>query len=229
MTTYRRAEEVAALAWELVQDHHPHLEENVRIEFVWRDEAAVSKGRTKLATARKISGLNAFLGRPDPDADVYDDFFVMEVAEDMWLLMNAAQRRALVDHELCHMVLDEKGKIALKAHDVEEFIDVIQRHGLWKRDVAELVETAKGVQRLWEEEGRAFDEPFVVTLRSKKIKDEEGEEGEDDGAEEGEDEEGEDGEQTVPPEILDDHVERRLAVVRDEAENERMDEAASQA
>lgn len=146
-TIYRRADEVAHIAWELIQDHHPHLEP-VRIEFVWRDKASDSKGKTVLAKARKVGGLNAFLGRLGKDGDHYEEFFVMEVAEDTWEALSDKQHIALVDHELCHFVLNDKGGLAITAHDVEEFVEIVLRHGLWKRDVAELIEAGKGIQRL---------------------------------------------------------------------------------
>ncbi len=148
MTAYTRAPEVAQIAWTLIQQHHPHLE-HVRIDYVWRDEAAISGGRVTLGKARRVSGLGAFLGRSDRDSDLYEEFFVVEIAADAWAGLNTDQRFALVDHELCHLGIDPiKGTVAMRRHDVEEFVDIVDRHGLWKRDVAELVLAGKGHQVL---------------------------------------------------------------------------------
>lgn len=147
MTEYRRADEVAHIAWELIQEHHEHLE-HIRIEFVWRDQAADKGGKAVLGKARKVTGLNAFLARDDTDSDDYGDFFVMEIAQDTWAGMTGAQRKALVDHELHHMGLDEKARLAIVPHSCEEFSGVLARHGAWKADVAEFIEIGKGITRL---------------------------------------------------------------------------------
>lgn len=147
MTEYRRADEVAHIAWETIQSHHPHLE-HIRIDYVWRDQAASKGGKAVLGKARKVGGLNAFLARNDGNSDDYMDFFVMEIAEDTWAGMDANQRKALVDHELLHMGLNDKAQLTIIPHDCEAFNLEIVRHGLWKGDIAELVEIGKGVTRL---------------------------------------------------------------------------------
>lgn len=147
MPDYTRAEDVEQIAAELIRLHHPHLD-RVRIEYVWRDKASVKGGKIVLGKARKVSGLNAYLSRPDPDSDVYVDYFVIEIAADTWAALNEDQQRALVDHELMHCGLDANFRLTLVPHDCEAFVNEIVRHGLWKRDLAELVEAGKGVQRL---------------------------------------------------------------------------------
>lgn len=44
--------------------------------------------------------------------------------------MDKRQRRALVDHELCHCRL-EGDDPEIVPHDIEEFNVIIQRHGVW--------------------------------------------------------------------------------------------------
>ena len=73
-------------------------------------------------------------------------------------LRQHAKRVALVDHELCHCLLDEKadGTPALKLvpHDVEAFIAEVARHGIWREDIQRFHEaTTEAAQRsLYEEE-----------------------------------------------------------------------------
>lgn len=144
---YARADEVAHIADGLIPTNHPHLVP-VRIEYVWRDKAASKGDRVTLGKARKVSGLNAFLAREDPDSDACEDFFVLEIARDTWEGMNSKQREALVDHELAHMGLTEDGKLTTVPHDIEEFHAILKRHGAWKSDLAVFVEIGKGIARL---------------------------------------------------------------------------------
>lgn len=138
MTTYRPASEVRRIAEDLIPKYHADLAD-VRIDYVFRDAAAKSRGGTVWGKARKIGGLNAYLASIESDvSDVVDveDFFVIEIAEDIWATLDTKQRVALVDHELCHFGIDydekrDEAKLVMRAHDVEEFRDIVERHGLW--------------------------------------------------------------------------------------------------
>lgn len=139
MTDYRYAPEVEEIGKELIRDVEDHKGlDSVRVDYVYRDQASKSKGKTVLAKARKISGLNAFVANAEM---VQRDFFVVEVAEDTWDQLDAAQQRALVDHELvhCKVEFDEEGtpQLSIRGHDIEEFGCVIERHGLWLSSTAE--------------------------------------------------------------------------------------------
>lgn len=136
----------ATLVDQLIEDHHPMLRLETVI-VVWRPEATVDKGRLVLGKARKIGGLNAFLSRPEPDSDYASDYFVIELAEDIWRWLTPAQQAALVDHELTHCVVDE-GRLAIVGHDVEEFVSVIGRHGIWNDGLNRLVAAARAGQAM---------------------------------------------------------------------------------
>jgi len=155
-TEYRPAPAVRKIAEKLITKHHTHLaDDGVRIEYVFRSDAAMSNGKTVLGKARKISGLNAFLssdGQVETFEETLYDFFVIEIAEEPWSNMADEQREALVDHELMHCVTDydEDDNLVLKmrAHDVEEFGVIIKRHGLWREDLDEFAESmAEAVQQ----------------------------------------------------------------------------------
>lgn len=147
MTTYRPAAPVERIAGALIAKHHHHLDD-VRIEYVFRSEHTNSNGKAVMGKARKISGLNAYLSQPlDPDetpAGDEVDYFVIEIAEDIWAVLDAGQRIALVDHELCHCTTEfnDQGDLVLKikAHDLEEFRAVVDRHGLWQPDLTAFAE-----------------------------------------------------------------------------------------
>lgn len=149
MTTYTTASEAEHIATRLIDEHHRHLLDT-RVEFVFRDKASKSKGKVTLGKARKVSGLNAFLSRRTEDGEDTDgaDFFVIELAQDEWDDMPPSKRRALIDHELCHCTIEydeEKDVVTLgiRAHDVEEFTEIIERHGLWKDDLADFAKATK--------------------------------------------------------------------------------------
>ncbi len=146
-TTYRPAPSVKRIAQTLIAKHHTDLAD-VRIEYVFRSETAKSGGKEVWGKARKISGLNAFLATDAEMSDVVpaEDFFVIEIAEPVWTVLGEKERTALVDHELCHcgVQFDEKEELqlVLVPHDVEEFRQVVARHGLWRPDVEAFAATA---------------------------------------------------------------------------------------
>jgi hypothetical protein len=137
---FKRAPEVAAIARQLIEAYHPHLLE-VRIEYVWGDEAPVTNDKVTRGKAMKISGVDAELARLGTD-EKSEPFFCIVIYSDEWLYMKEHQQRALVDHELCHLrwKLDKEGKrkLYLQNHDLEEFHCIVERHGFWKREVAEM-------------------------------------------------------------------------------------------
>lgn len=154
--TYTYAPDVAKIAGALIEEHHTHLD-GIRIEYVFRSEAAVTGGKQVWGKARKITGLNAYLATnayldQTGDGEGPDPFFVVEIAADIWAELNDAQRIALVDHELCHcgITVDDDGamKLATLAHDLEEFQAVVHRHGMWRPEIRKLVKTADDHEQL---------------------------------------------------------------------------------
>ncbi len=144
---YRAAPEVARMAGEIIAEHHAHLL-GVRVEFCFMSKTPKSKGKEVWGRAKKISGLNAFLASP-PYPETYEDqendFFVIEVSEEIWNRLSTTGREALVDHELSHLdiVTDEETgetKLAIVGHDVTEFEAVLRRRGLWNESVKDFVE-----------------------------------------------------------------------------------------
>jgi hypothetical protein len=126
---------------ELVHAHHAHLAD-ARIAIAWctswRPDA---DGRVVLGKCKKASDLDRELANYD---------FIILLKKSFWqdLQVTAEQRRALLDHELCHAgvkedertgepVHDERGRkvYRLIKHDIEEFASVVERNGVYKRDL----------------------------------------------------------------------------------------------
>lgn len=126
---------------ELVKTQHTHLLD-ARIAIAWCTSWKPDvDGRCILGKCVKASDLHRELAPYD---------FVILLKKSFWqdLHVTSEQRAALLDHELCHAgvrcdertgdpIIDERGRKAyrLVKHDVEEFNAIVQRHGIWKRDI----------------------------------------------------------------------------------------------
>ena len=133
---------------DLVAKHHSHLAD-AKIAMAWRfGKGPDPDGRLWLGQAKKGSDLDRALHGFD---------FVILLNHEIWNSAEFAEEHmiALIDHELCHCerAVDADGipKIdeldrpvyRIRKHDVEEFIDVVNRHGIWKDDIRKLAEAAQ--------------------------------------------------------------------------------------
>lgn len=142
------------LTQELIDKHHEHLDEAV-IAIMWRRGwNADQDGRLTLGKMCKVQ---------ERDKRLHGKDFVMLLNRDaVDELKDADDRmlRALVDHELCHasVNLTEDGEVArddygrpewrIRKHTIEEFHEIVARHGSWKDDVRSFVEVALESKRL---------------------------------------------------------------------------------
>jgi hypothetical protein len=125
---------------ELVAAHHEHLHD-ARIALAWCTSWKPDvDGRVTLGKCKKASDL-------DRELAPYD--FVILLRRSFWLdtLVTDEQRRALLDHELCHAavkldkffdpVLDTNDRkvYRVRKHDIEEFGCIVERYGCYKRDL----------------------------------------------------------------------------------------------
>lgn len=131
---------------EIRKKNHGHLEQ-AKIGLAWRSGwRSDTDGHMKLGQCRKSSDL---------DREMYEGFdFVILLNEEAWPTLNGEQKRALIDHELCHAALsmDANGEpkfndrdrlcCRIKKHDVEEFRCIVERHGLYTQDLAEIATAA---------------------------------------------------------------------------------------
>lgn len=120
---HEAGDDVVMLAEQIINDFHPHLLD-AKIGFLYRSEATVSNGRVTYGMCKKLS----------KDMQVYLPYdFIIWLAHYQWMGLSDEQRRALVDHQLCHagMTGEAKDKPAILPHDVEEFNCILERHGFW--------------------------------------------------------------------------------------------------
>jgi len=131
----------------LIEKHHNHLKD-AKIAIAWRfGWKSDTDGHTVLGQAKKGSDL---------DRELHDHDFVILLNHERWngSGFTEDQMTALMDHELCHCEIskdtngepktDENGRICyrIRKHDVEEFRDVVARHGMWKGDLEQFAEAA---------------------------------------------------------------------------------------
>ena len=136
--TFPRAPELERIARRYIEQYHPHLA-NARIIYLFRTTPWTSKGKVVYGRAYKLSGWQAEHLKAD---------FVIIINLEVWRRLSPRQREALVDHELCHcgVEVDADGYPRLRGgeyvwklwgHDLEEFKAVVERHGMWLRDIEE--------------------------------------------------------------------------------------------
>lgn len=131
MTEWTKAPEVEQVAKPIIASHYPDLA-GVDIVYVFRDKAKKHGDKIVEGTCMVKQGLDAMLAFGlNSSADV--QFFVIEIAKDLWDDAPPDYREYLVDHELAHTRVERSNgarKLSTVTHDIEEFGAVIQRHGI---------------------------------------------------------------------------------------------------
>ena len=124
---------------ELVADFHDDLY-RARIVCAWCTSWKPDpEGHVTIGKCKRASDLDRELANYD---------FVILLSQFFWTTANAKQRRALLDHELCHAAVkyddasgdpaqDARGRTIYRTrkHDIEEFQEIVARHGCYKRDL----------------------------------------------------------------------------------------------
>lgn len=139
--------ELYSLLEDLVGEYHDHLLE-AKIALAWCYSWKVDPdGILVLGKCKKASDL---------DRQLHDQDFIILLNREMWenVGFSAKQKRALLDHELCHAdaARDEDGEQKETAdgrkvwrtrkHDLEEFQCIVERHGCWKKHIEEFARAA---------------------------------------------------------------------------------------
>lgn len=99
-------------------------EMGIRIAFLSSDEEKKSNRKTILADCTKISKRYEWCCKYD---------FMITVYEPNCLMLNKKQMEILIEHELHHVGVDFESadlNFYVVPHDIEEFWDVINEHGL---------------------------------------------------------------------------------------------------
>lgn len=135
---------------DLIDAFHPHLNQ-ANIALAWNlNWKTDSDSRLVLGKCKKATDL-------EKEFHEYD--FVILLNFSAWSELSPVQRTALMDHELCHAEVcrntadelqhDERGRICyrIRKHDLEEFRDIVNRHGMYKSDIEAFVRSCQPLKK----------------------------------------------------------------------------------
>lgn len=143
-----------AINVQLLQPEHAAYEMLRTVRQKWHQE--IDQARIALAFWKKVKADRdgiLKLGRIHHTSELHREFvewdFVILLNETVWNSeeFTDKQRKALLDHELCHATValdkernvkkDERGRVLyrMRRHDIEEFRAVVKRHGCYKSDL----------------------------------------------------------------------------------------------
>jgi hypothetical protein len=146
---FRPADPVGVVARLMIPEIHPHLS-GVDIRYVFRTKGQRSGGRDVLGKTSKLGGLSAYLANgedyPFSVEEGMPSFIVVEVAEGIWNNLGDKSKQALVDHLLSYIRLEEGGELSIMQPDVQEFSSVIERRGLWRKEVKDFAAVIAALQ-----------------------------------------------------------------------------------
>lgn len=153
---FKESPRIREIAEKIISKYHPHLQDAIDvIGFYVRSDGGVDwAGKAKKCTSfeRDVTGRILFV-------------FILHSAFENW---PPEKLEALIDHELCHIrrktgtiitdpntmkvikrewaKKDDPDNWYIQDHDVEEFSDVIRRHGLWDQGVERFAEAVREVE-----------------------------------------------------------------------------------
>lgn len=131
---------IYALLTEIISAAHEDLA-SAKIALAWCTSwVPDADGHVTIGKCKRASDL---------DRELADFDFIILLRRSFWLddRVTDGQRRALLDHELCHAGVrldahgdpakDDRGRIIYRTrkHDIEEFTDIVARHGTYKADL----------------------------------------------------------------------------------------------
>jgi hypothetical protein len=125
---------------EKIRKRHHHHTRKAKIALAWRTALKPdTDGHLLLGQCVKASDLQRELSEYD---------FVILLNKEVWedKTFGHKRQKALLDHELCHVgqvyrkgkrLKNDHGKYVFRTrkHDVEEFSEIVDRHGIWKHDL----------------------------------------------------------------------------------------------
>lgn len=138
--TILEAEDPAREARLLILAHHPHLRE-AKIRWLFVDK------RVK-CVPKLLNPLERYLESGRSRLAAAGAEFLVLLSLDDWNVLDDGARAATVDHRLTHMARirdpeTDETAWAIRLHEVEEFVDVVRRHGLYRPELREMVAAAR--------------------------------------------------------------------------------------
>jgi len=125
-----------------IAEFYPQLDK-LNIAFLFNEKARKSGDKLIAGKCSKVSDREFFLHGHD---------IIIEIAQDIYLGSTIANRQAVMDHELSHIgikkdkdgfdAFDKNGrlKVFINQHDLQEFVEIYERHGKYHEDIKKFVE-----------------------------------------------------------------------------------------
>lgn len=142
---YELNEQACFMGDDLVKTYHSRLN-GIRIAYLFKQKPEpktekVQRVRKPLRQGKRVTLAKASLiPKKYTELLALDYKFVIEFDRERWDELTLPQQEALVDHELCHCGNDADG-CYLRHHDLEEFREIVERHGFWKDDIRQFAES----------------------------------------------------------------------------------------
>ena len=169
MVQYTAAPAVGTMIRTIVEASHPRLA-GLRVDAMFSDPPPTSRGKKLAGKVQVVSGLAALYAGPRMAVGEYYSpapFFLLTLHHPRWNGNPEKWRAALIDHLLtcCEAEEDENGvaKLSLRHYDVQEFREVVERHGLWHEGLETFVTKAHELQTVMNL--MTDDEPSPVASR----------------------------------------------------------------
>ncbi len=135
--------DIVELADAIRAESHENRLKGARIRYVLTPGPKPVPGkRVDLGKPRRVSKVMKTVAKAD---------FVISINWAAWQLLTETQRAALIDHELthCEPKQDKDGLLIgwqIRKHDVEDFVEIVERRGLWQEDLQRLCRVVQAHQ-----------------------------------------------------------------------------------
>ncbi|MCL1789972.1 MAG: hypothetical protein FWG40_01225 [Peptococcaceae bacterium] len=132
----------------LINDHRQDLAE-ARFSVLLREGAWNSRQKTTWSQTELTSTKTQILMlAANPNHEPSN--FTISINEEVWRTLEGSDktRMALIDHELSHCQKGEEDtdgnpKYYLIGHDVEDFFEIVRRHGAWNKSIENILSAYK--------------------------------------------------------------------------------------
>lgn len=134
----------------LIDQWHPHLSKT-KIAYVFKGDED-DKVPQPAKAGKSVTYAKAGLVPEKYRLLATEDYeFIIEFSRPIWDRLSLQHQEALVDHELCHCRQNDSDGCYMADHDVEEFRQILVRHGFWRESLRLFIESAQPL----------FDQPGV--------------------------------------------------------------------
>lgn len=159
MPSYEFNAEAKRVAENIIDNWHPHLRD-IKIAYIFKGEETDAVP-TPVKAGKSVKYAQASLVPEKYQLLAIDDFkFVIEFSRPIWDRLSLQHQEALIDHELCHCRWTPEDGCYMADHDVEEFRQILTRHGFWRESLKRFIEAAQPL----------FDQPGLqMTLRNEDV------------------------------------------------------------